>query len=392
MPDQSLAIDTPVVEVAPVAAATPSVDTTIKAELDQQMAISLNGGMLPQATAAPDAAVDAPTATPADSFGIFKEKFGYPTPEVAIQDIEALRAFRAAPPVAEVKFENEQSKRVMEALQAGNFKDVYDVLHQQMNIDRLTTGDMTPEAAAEVVKLGMQLKYKDLTPAEINYKFNKQYALPAKPGMLPAEDQDEYTERVATWQAQVDDRQMELMIDAKLARPELTSSKAKLVFPTIARPQETEFQEWQKTVQENDQLASETTQAYKAFTPKSLETKINFKDEPNKINFDFTHEPDPQSFAQTIDILSDINKLWQSYIDPDGKPDRKGFAEMLYFGRNREKIILDAMNQAKNATIRALLPDNSSGGLVRQLPQTQESGEPGLDTMMRASLKGYGGF
>lgn len=392
MPDDLPVVDTP---AAPAAPAAPSIDPAVKAELDQQMAISLNGGILPQAADAPvvDAPVAAAAAAPSDPFGLIKTKFGYESPEAAVQDIEALRAFRLAPPAGELKFENEDSRRVVEALQAGKFQEVYDVLHKQMNIDRLTAGEMTPETAAEVVKLGMQMKYKDLTPAEINYKFNKQYAVPAKPGMLPAEDQEEYNERVAAWQAQVSDRQMDLMIDAKLARPELTSSKSKLVFPTIARPQETEFQEWQKTVQENDQLAAETTQAYKAFTPKSLETKINFKDEPNKINFDFTHEPDPQSFAQTIDILSDINKLWQSFIGPDGKPDRKGFAEFVYAGMNRQKIVLDAMNQAKNATIRALLPDNSGGGLVRTLPQTQDSAtEPGLDTMMRASLKGYGGF
>lgn len=383
-------------EAAPVeATGAPAIDPTIKAELDQHMAIALNGGMAPAAAAeaAPAIALSeaaTATTTAADPFGLFKEKFGYESPEAAVTDIEALRALRAAPPSVELKFENEQSKRIAEALQAGKLNEVYEVLDQHMKIDHLTAGEMTADSAPDIVKLAMQLKYKDLTPAEINYKFNKQFALPAKPALLPAEDNDEYQERLAVWQALVDDKQMELMIEAKLARPDLLATKSKLVFPTIARPEETNFQEWQKTVQENETLAAETVQAYKAFTPKSLETKINFKDEPNKIDFDFTHEPDPQSFAKTIDLLSDINKLWKSFIAPDGTPDRKGFAEMLYFGMNRQKILLDAMNQTKNATIKASLPDNSNGGLVRQLPQTQEPNE--LDKMMRASLKGYGGF
>ncbi len=385
-------------QVAPVeTAAAPTIDPTIKAELDQHMAIALNGGMAPapasdtaSVVAASEAGITTAAATTSDPFGLIKEKFGYESPEAAVTEIEALRAFRAAPPIAELKFENEQSKRIADALQAGKLSEVYEVLDQQMKIDRLTAGDMTAESAADIVKLGMQLKYKDLTPAEINYKFNKQFGLPAKPALLPAEEQDEHAERIAAWQAQVDDKQMELMIEAKLARPDLLATKSKLVFPTIARPEETNFQEWQKTVHENETLAAETVQAYKAFTPKSLETKINFKDEPNKIDFDFTHEPDPQSFAKTIDLLSDINKLWQSFIAPDGTPDRKGFAEMLYFGMNRQKILLDAMNQTKNATIKASLPDNSNGGLVRQLPQTQEPNE--LDKLMRASLKGYAGF
>ena len=365
----------------------------IKTELDQQMAISLNGGIAPVA-AEPSttvaAAVAQPAALPSDPFGLIKEKFGYESPEAAMQEIESLRAFRAAPPAAELKFENEQSKLVVEALQAGKFNEVYEVLDQQMKIERLTTGELTNETAADIVKLGMQIKYKDLTPAEINYKFNKQFALPAKPVITSVEDQDEFNVKLAAWEAQVADKQMELLIDAKLARPELQSTKAKLVFPTIARPQDADFQEWQKTVQENDRLAAETTQAYKAFTPKSLETKINFKDDANKIDFDFIHEPDPQSFNKTIEMTSDIDLFWKSYVNPDGTPDRLGFARDLYFAKNREKIILDVINQAKNATIKAMLPDNTTGGLVRQLPQTQEPNE--LDTLMRQSLKGYGGF
>lgn len=377
----------------------PSVDTNtaitldpIKAELDQQMAISLNGGVVPtpEATTTTPTGEAAPVDTASDPFGIFKEKFGYESPEAAVQDIESLRAFRASPPPGELKFENEQSRLVVEALQAGKFNEVYEVLDQQMKIDRLTSGELTNDSAAEIVKLGMQIKYKDLTPAEINYKFNKQFGLPPKPGIMPAEYQDEYNEKLAAWEAIVADKQIELQIEAKLAKPELQSTKAKLVFPTIARTQDANFQEWQKTVQENERIAAEATQAYKAFTPKSLETKIHFKDEPNKIDFDFTHEPDPQSFNKTMELTSDIDLFWKSYVNPDGTPDRVGFAKDLYFAKNREKIILDVINQAKNATIKAMLPDNSTGGLVRQLPQTQEPNE--LDTLMRQSLKGYGGF
>jgi hypothetical protein len=372
--------------------ATSAVDP-IKTELDQQMAISLNGGIPPTTSdpAAVSASTEVPsTATTSDPFGIFKEKFGYDTPEAAVQDIESLRAFRAAPPAAELNFENPQSKLVAEALQAGKFQEVYEVLDQQMRIERLTSAEMTTDIATDIVKLGMQLKYKDLTPAEITYKFNKQFALPAKPALLPAEDQEEYNERLATWEAQKADKDMELMIEAKLAKPELQNSKTKLVFPTIARPQDADFQEWQKTVQDNDRLAAETTQAYKAFTPTSLETKIHFKDEPNKIDFEYTHEPDPQSFNQAIEMVSDINQFWKSFISSDGTPNRKDFLETIYFGLNRHKILMDAMSQAKNATIKASLPDNSTGGLVRQMPQTQEPNE--LDRLMRESLKGYGGF
>lgn len=378
-------------QVAPVETTSSPVDQNIKTELDQQMAISLNGGVLPTANEGVSAQQESAPAPAADPFGVFKEKFGYDSPEAAIQDIEALRAFRASPPPAEIKFENDLSKQVAQALQAGKMKEVYDVLHQQMQIDRLTGGEVNDDMATEIVKYGMQLKYKDLSPAEINYKFNKQFGLPPKPALQQGEDQEEYDARVATWQSIVDDRKMELTIEAKTMRPDLAAAKSKLVFPTISRPQEQEFQEWQKNVQENEALASETTAAYKAFTPKSLETKLNFKDDPNKINFDYTYEPDPQSFAKTIEMCSDIELFWQSFIAPDGKPDRVRFAKALHAGMNLEKIVLDAMIQAKNATIKAMLPDNSTGGIVRQLPQGNEE-KDWLRANMEASLKGYGPF
>lgn len=390
MAEQLTSTEPTTVAAAPDAAA-------IKAEIDRQMAISLNNGMEPQAAAAAPAADPSAPATepaaappPSDPFGLLKEKFGYESPEAALQEIEALRAFRASPPPAQVAYENEQSRQIAEALQAGNFKEVHDILNQQLQIDQLTAGEMTPEVAANVIKLGMQLKYKDLKPEEINYKFNKTYGLPPKPGMLPAEDQEEYEERVRAWEAQVADKQMELMIDAKLARPDLAGAKAKLVIPTITKPQDNDYLEWQKTVQENDRLAAETTQAYKAFTPTSLATKLNFKDEPNKIDFDFTDEPDPSSFKQTQDLVSDINDFWQHFIHPDGTPNREGFMRFVYRGLNFEKMVTNAMNQAKNATIKALLPDNSQGGIVREMPRVPE--ENYVDTMMRQSLKGYGGF
>lgn len=375
--------------------AAPAINPEIKAELDQQMAISLNGGIAPVAVTetAPtgsSAQTGAATTTASDPFGIFKEKFGYETPEAAVQDIESLRAFRSAPPASEIKFENEQSKRIAEALQAGNLKEVHEELDRYMRVDRLTGGEMTPDTAAEIVKFGMQIKYKDLTPAQINYKFNKQFGVPPKPSLLPAQDQDEYNELVVAWQAQADDKQMELMIEAAIAKPDLLATKSKLVFPTITRPEDTDFQNWQNLVQENVKLAAETTQAYKAFTPKSIETKINFVDEPNKIAFDFSFEPDPEGFAKAIEMTSDINLFWKSFINPDGTPDRKGFLEAIYFAKNKDRVIREALNQSKNATIKASLPDNSDGGLVRQMPQTQEPNE--LDKMMRASLKGYGGF
>lgn len=361
-------------------------------DLAAMMAISLNGGIVPEAIVQQQEAAAQVVAdtTPSDPFGLFKEKFGYETPEAAVAEIEALRAFKAAPPAVEYKFENPDSEKVMKALQAGKLTEVYQVLEQQMKIDSLTEGEMTPEKAADVVKLGMQLKYKDLSPKEIDYKFNKTFALPAKPVQTSDEEPEEYQARVDNWKAVVEDKQMELMIEAKLAKPELQGAKTKLVFPEIGQTVDEDYVQWKKAVENNEKLAEQTAQAYKAFTPKTIETKINFNDEANKIAFEFQYEPDAKGFAQSQEMAADVTQFWKQFINPDGNPNREKFLKAVHFMTHQDEIILSAINQGKNAAIKASLPDNTQGGLVRQLPQTQEPNE--LDQQMRQALKGYGGF
>jgi hypothetical protein len=171
---------------------------------------------------------------------------------------------------------------------------------------------------------------------------------------------------------------MEMMIDAKLAKPELQASKSKIVLPEINQPVDDEYQEylqWKKSVEENSTARAETADAYKAFTPKSVETRLNFNDEANKVAFEFQHEPDAASFAKTIEYASDIDKFWSLFHGPDGKPERQKFIRAIHFALNQDQIVTDAINQAKNATIKAMLPDNSQpGGLVRQM--VTQPGEP----------------
>lgn len=344
-----------------------------KAELAAQMNVRLNGGA-PAATTEPSPADQPVATTQTDPLTPFKE-LGYDTQESIVKDLNEWKQFKANPPKPEpFKFENEASERIFKALQAGKTTELYSYLDQETKIDRLVGAEMTPEVASDVVKLGMQLKYKDLTPKEIDYRFNKQFGLPAKPVQTSTEEPDEYQERLSNWQSIVDDKQMELMIEAKLAKPELQATKQKLVFPEIAQQQDADYLQWKTTMEESDRLAAQTTEAYKALTPKHLETKLNFNDEANKINFDFQYEPDADGFKQAIEMVSDIDLFWKQFINQDGTPDRVKFADAVYFAVNKNKVIMEAMKQAKNATIKASMPDNSQGGLVRQM--VTDAGEP----------------
>lgn len=379
------------------------------ADLAAQMAIALNGGIAPQSSesastettaAASAASVDSANATATavatttqtadDPFGIFKEKFGLENSDAAIREIERLRAFEANPRNPEFQIPDDESGALLRAIAAGKKEDVWKILDQEMRIDRVVNGEVTKENAADIVKMGMQLKYKDLTPDEINYKFNKQFSVPPKPEKLVDEDDGEYQERVGAWQELANDKYMDMMIEAKLAKPEIQNSKGKFKIPEIETSVDEGYLQYQKMLEENTKQDEVTRAAYKALTPKDAETKLAFKDEANKIAFEFQYEPDGEIFNKAVEIASNADLYWKTFTNSDGSPNRKLFLESIMYALDKNKVLLSALNQAKNATIKASLPDNSQGGLVRQIAQPQEVNE--LDASMRAALKGFGGF
>lgn len=364
--------------------------SSVPADVAQMMELSLNGPK-PQETGAAEnqdqtavaTANTPPTST--DVFQPFKEKFGYQSPEDAIKEIEELRSFKAIPQTREeIKFENEKSEKLFRALQKGDRKEVYAILSEEEKLETLTSSEITESNAADVIKLGMALKYKDLSQAEIDYKFNKQYAIPKEPVKSEEEDDESFAQRKAEWQECIDDVKMSKIIDAKLSKPELELAKSKIVLPEISDDVDEGYIQYKKSLEAQSQQQVEIEAAYKSFTPKTVETKIPFTDEANKIGFEFQYEPDSESFNKSVEMALDINQFFGAFKNQDGTPDRQKFLNAIHFAMNRDRILMEAMKQAKNATIKSFLPDNSQGGMIRQMPQTQEPSE--LDKMMQASL------
>lgn len=163
-----------------------------------------------------------------------KSQFGWDNAEAAKTEIEELRKLReSASSQSEIEFANEQSAKFFKLLQEGKEDDLYSFLEQKKKIDRLSSVDLNASTAADIIKLNMQQKYKDLTPQEIEYKFNKQFGIPNRPAQKDIETDDEYQERLQSWESKVKDIETEMFIEAKLARPELEKYKSELILPDI---------------------------------------------------------------------------------------------------------------------------------------------------------------
>ena len=161
-----------------------------------------------------------------------KGQFGWDNAEVAREEIERLRNSASSP--AEIEFANEQSARFFKLMQEGKEDDLYSFLENKKKFDRLTSiSELDTRSAAEIIKLNMQQKYKDLTPNEIEYKFNKQFSVPQRPAQGDLETDEEYQEKLSNWEARVKDVETEMFIEAKLAKPELEKFRNELVLPDV---------------------------------------------------------------------------------------------------------------------------------------------------------------
>lgn len=184
------------------------------------------------ATSSPDTQEEEEEIVDADEW--LKNQFGWDNADAAKTEIEELRKLReTASTQAEIEFANEQSAKFFKLLQEGKEDDLYSFLEQKKKIDRLSSADLNAATAADIIKLNMQQKYKDLTPSEIEYKFNKQFGVPNRPVQKDIETDEEYQERLQSWEAQVKDIETEMFIEAKLAKPELEKYKSELVLPDI---------------------------------------------------------------------------------------------------------------------------------------------------------------
>ena len=372
-------------QAAPSGEQVQATEQTVQELIKEQMDFRLNGGTPPQepineiekpsiegAAAEPVAQEPAPF-----SFDVFKDRFGYEKPEDVLSEIEQLRALKDNPVKEELKFENEKSQKIVRALQAEKFDEVYEILHEERQLNKLTAAEVTKDTADDIIKLSMQIKYKDegLSADDVNYKFGKMYKLPKEPVELASESEAEFEERHKEWEEIVKDIEAGKIIDAKIAKRELEGAKSKIVYPNIEAEVDEDYLQYKESLEKSATIDAETKEAYKAFKPKDIETKLNFKDEANKIEFEFQYEPDEEGFRQSLDLVMDTQKYFEKYKGQDGSPNRKQFLQDIYFIQNKDKIIMAAMNQAKNATLKSQLPDNSQGSFQRQSPQGTEPSE-----------------
>lgn len=287
-----------------------------------------------------------------------KGQFGWESAEAAKTEIEELRKLREnANTKTDIEFANEQSAKFFKLLQEGKEDDLYSFLDQKKKIDRLSSSDLNQATASEIIKLNMQQKYKDLTPSEIEYKFNKQFGVPSKPFQKDIESDEEYQERLQSWESQVKDIETEMFIEAKLARPELEKYKSELILPDIQF--EGAKQDYEPT-QEELEAQSVLINSFKQNAQSALKSfdgfSVSVKDEEVEIPLSYAVSDEERSAVATqLERFADANfdanvLLAERWLKPDANGGYeintqqvvKDLALLNSEGRVNQKFVNDA--------------------------------------------------
>lgn len=168
-----------------------------------------------------------------DADEYLKSNLGYSNWDEAKNDIEQLKKLKEQP--SSFDFQNEQSKKIFEAIKNGNENEIYEYLNNKKQIDRIEKLDIgNPENASELIKLNLRLKHQELDDSEIVDLFKENYEKPLKPEQSLSEDDDEYNERLNNWKSKCDFIDRKIVRDAKIMRTEFTQlASQKIVLPDI---------------------------------------------------------------------------------------------------------------------------------------------------------------
>lgn len=297
-----------------------------------------------------------------------KNEFGFETIDEAKEFFQTAKEKTEQP---SLKFENEDSEKFFNLLKEGKKDEVYEFLAQQKRIEKLSGAEVNIKTAEEIIKLSIQSKNPNLSDDEIDFVFQEKFDIPAKPVKEFEEDDEEFQQRLNQWESKVSAVEKKMVIEAKMAQPEIAQLKKNLVLPDIQPAQSSEAtQEDLQLVQELREQFEQTLESdYKNFGG----FNVTFKDESSGIEIPIAYIPTDEEKVALKNELSDFDHteyFGNRWFAKDGKPQVPQMMADKYFLENKEKILQKVANEAANKMRLKMIELQSNIKLNNQSQQT----------------------
>ena len=301
-----------------------------------------------------------------------KERFGYDSIEQAEQEFKKLKEQPS------FEFKDDVSKTLFDAIVEGKADDVYEILNQQKKLERLTTGDLNIDLAAEIVKTNIKNKHKGLSDDDVDLLYYDQFYVPLKPEQGYDEADEDYATKVKQWESQADYIQRKLMIEAKVIRPTLENLKSEIKLPDIYNEagkqaeSQAEFEMMQQARSIYEKTLDSEFQSFNGFN-------VSVKDEDVEIPISF-NVAEEERLAMKNDLTDfDSDSYFEGrWFTKDGKPNVQQIMADKYLLENREKIFSKIANEAASQRLLAHLKKNGNIN-INQTP-TPQGAKPELNS------------
>ena len=265
-----------------------------------------------------------------------------------------LDEFRKLPKGEQNKFSTEEREKL--------FEDAYPILQSKKQLERVEKLDASkPKDAAEIIKLDLQLKNKDLSQDDVDFIFSEKYEVPDKPKKTDDIDDDEYATKVAKWESQVERINRRLSVDAKLAKPELSKFKSELVLPDIpkaepvAQAPSQEVLAAQKAMRDNYLQAVESS--YSKFD--GFNTKV--QDEAAEIPVAYQIHNDEKAAIKKLMQEMNVDEYFGTrWFDDKGNAKVERMMSDLYLLENTQKVLDGISEKAASAKFKGVIKTNSN--------------------------------
>jgi hypothetical protein len=304
-----------------------------------------------------------------DANEYLKEKLGFDNWEEAANQIAEMRQN------PKVDFENENSRKFYEYAKENKEEELIQFLQEKRKIDKLADGEIKDaNTAAEIVKLSMYQKNKDLDDSEIDFLFNERFQKPIKPEQRFDEMDSEFEQRVGAWESRVNEIEKKLVIEAKLAKPDLEKYRSSLVLPDINQNSFTEqlspeVLEAQKKYMDNYyQNANDAINSFDSFTATVKDEGADFS-----VAYVPSYEEKQIVAAQMKEFADnnlDANMIFaERWVNDDNTINVKQMAKDLLLIQNEGKITQKYVNEAANRRLAMHLKKQSNINISGQQQQ-----------------------
>lgn len=340
MPEENVAT-TPAAEPA----ATPDVSTQVAQNLWNENYVQPTQQATPTTTptgqqpAAQTPAVEQPKPeeTVIEANEYLKQQLGFDNWDAAKAEIEKWRQQPA--PVATKDF----SEIIKE-----KEDDLYNYYNTKRQLDRLEKLPIAnTNEASEVIKSSLQYKNKNLTTDEIDFLFQETYNKPSKPTQQMDEEDTVYQFRVSEWEQQVQRIDRKMMIDAKLAQPELANHKSQIVAPDIPKVEIPQAQPSQEDLAKVEAFRTNFNQKLESDYKNFSGFSVKAIDGGVEIPISYVISPEELDASKKLVAGFNMNEFFDSrWFDEKGNPKVNTIQEDLYLLQNRDNIFQKIANEA----------------------------------------------